>query len=56
MTTNTKRYFVFSKRSYARNGVAKPMRRAATRAEARAHKEGDTSLGIWDTVRNMAVR
>lgn len=56
MTNNTKRYFIFSKNAYARNGVAKPMRRASTRAEARAHKDGDTNLGIWDTVRNVAVR
>lgn len=56
MSNNTKRYFIFSKRSFIKNGVAKPMRRAVTRAEARAHKDGDTSLGIWDTVRGVAVR
>jgi hypothetical protein len=56
MTNTSKRYFIFSKRSYAKTGVAKPMRRAATRGEARAHKDGDTALGIWDTVRNVAVR
>ena len=56
MTMNTKRYFIFSKTSFARTGVAKPMRRAATRGEARAHKEGNPNYGIWDTHRNMAVR
>lgn len=57
MTTSTaKRYFIFSKRSYAKTGVAKSMRRASTRAEARAHKDGDRSLGIWDALNNTAVR
>ena len=55
-TNNTKRYFIFSKKTYERTGVAKPMRRAATRDEARAHKEGNTAYGIWDTHRNMAIR
>lgn len=56
MTTTTKRYFVFSKATFARTGVAKSMRRAATRGEARAYKEGNQHLGIWDTHRNTAIR
>ena len=57
MTTKVQpRYFIFSKTTFARTGVAKPMRRASTRGEARAHKEGNPNYGIWDTRRNMAVR
>jgi hypothetical protein len=55
-TANAKRYFVFSKKTFAKTGVAKPMRRAATRGEARAHKDGNVEWGIWDTQRNVAVR
>lgn len=57
MTTKTpKRYFIFSRNTFAKTGTAKPLRRAATRGEARAHKGGDTRYGIWDTMREMAVR
>lgn len=56
MSNTAKRYFIFSKAAFAKKGEAKPMRRAATRAEARSHKDGNTALGIWDTVNNMAVR
>lgn len=55
-TNNVKRYFIFSRNAFAKTGVAKSLRRAATRAEARVHKGGDTRYGIWDTARNMAVR
>jgi hypothetical protein len=56
MTTNPKRYFVFSKNNFAKTGVAKPLRRASTRGEARAHKDGNPNYGIWDTHREMAIR
>jgi hypothetical protein len=55
-TKPTKRYFLFSRNTFSKTGVAKPVRRAATRGEARAHKDGDTRYGIWDTMRGMAVR
>ena len=55
-TNSTKRYFIFSRNTFAKTGIAKSLRRAATRAEARLHKGGDTRYGIWDTQREMAVR
>lgn len=57
MTTSAaKRYFVFSRAAFARTGNLKPLRRAATRDEARAHKDGNTNYGIWDTLRGAETR
>jgi len=56
MTAIAKRYFIFSKNTYAKTGVAKPLRRASTRGEARAHKDGNPNYGIWDAMRGMAIR
>ena len=56
MTNTTKRYFIYSKKVFAKTGNLKPLRRASTRDEARAHKDGNTAYGIWDTHNNMAVR
>lgn len=57
MTTSAaKRYFVFSRAAFARTGNLKPLRRAATRDEARAHKGGNTNYGIWDTLRGAETR
>lgn len=52
----TNRYSLFKKATLAKTGTIKSIRKARTRAEARAHKDGDTSIGIWDNVRNVAVR
>lgn len=56
--SNQKRYYVFSKSAFAKSARATPhsMRRAATRGEARLHKQGDQRLGIWDTLRDEEVR
>jgi len=54
--SSPKRYFVFSKSAFAKTGNLRPLRRAASREEARVHKDGNVNYGIWDTQRNMAVR
>lgn len=53
------RYFVFSKNSYSASGVAKSMKNAATREDAREYKRMSSNpekLGIWDRQSNQAIR
>lgn len=50
------RYSLFKKATYAKTGTIKAIRKARTRDEARAHKNGDTTIGIWDNFNNRAVR
>lgn len=57
-SSNT-RYFVFSKRSYERTGIAKPMKNVATREEARDYKRSQSNpvaYGIMDRWAGETVR
>lgn len=58
MSTQT-RYFVFSKKSFARTGVAKALKNASTREAAREFKRNQnqpTAYGIMDRHTGWSIR
>jgi len=58
MSTST-RYYVYSKRSEARTGQAKPLKNAATREAAREYKRNQanpTAYGIMDRWYGESIR
>lgn len=53
------RYFIFSKNSFNRTGIAKPLKNAETREAARAYKRNQsnpTAYGIMDRSTGDIVR
>lgn len=59
MASSNSRYFIFSKNSYERTGVAKALKNAATREDARDYKRSQqrpSAFGIWDRFAGEAVR
>lgn len=58
MSTST-RYYIYSKRSAERNGVAKPIKNVATREAAREYKRSQsnpTAYGIMDRWYGESIR
>lgn len=59
MATSNARYFIFSKNSFNRTGVAKALKNAETREDARNYKRNQsnpTAYGIMDRFTGEAVR